>query len=62
VKPGVTVRIWPAAPIFWNTRIELSDGTVYGQPREFDNYPAAVLHCSQMLRVLADESRKDAAA
>lgn len=55
---GVTVRVWPAGGPLYRTRIETLSGGVagsYGQDREFDNLTAALIHCAQMLRVLADD-------
>ena len=49
---GVTVRVWPAHPGY-RTRVELQSGTVYGRDREFATAQAALVHCAQMLRVLA---------
>lgn len=37
-----------------HTRIT-RDGYAYGRDRAFDNLPAALVHCAQMLRVLASE-------
>ena len=34
------------------------DGHLYGRERAFDTLPGALVHCAQMLRVLADEESK----
>ena len=52
-REAVTVRVFPAAGK-WAATVKRAHKP-YGHRREFDTLPAALVHCAQMLRVLADE-------